>query len=400
MSTEVLKARVVAEIDKMRDRLIEMSETIHSYAETGYKEYETAKLLMTELKRHNFEVTPCVAGIPTAFKAIYQGKKDSVKVAFLAEMDALPSLGHGCGHNIIGTASVGAGIAVSKIISETAGTVMVFGTPAEEAAVDLAGGKVRILDEIKEADAAMLVHPSDRNLVKFKNVCREALKFEFRGKAAHAGSSPHMGINALDAAVNTFNLVNALRQHVKSDVRIHGVIVNGGSSPNIVPDYAVVKMYVRAIEMIYLEETVEKVKNCACGAALGTGTTVEISTYAMRYLNMVCNPTLSELFRRNWESLGLVVDEPPERNYGSTDMGNVSQELPASHPYVAIAPKGTPGHSVALREAAKSKAGNEGLIYAAKGLAMTAVDLFTQPRQVEKMRQDFMEFKQGKFTDY
>lgn len=303
MSTKSIKAKVVAEIDNMRDRLQVMSETIHSYAETGYKEYATSKLLMDELKRHNFEVTPCIAGIPTAFKAIYQGKKDGIKVSFLAEMDALPSLGHCCGHNIIGTASIGAGIAASKVISETSGTVMVFGTPAEEAAVDLAGGKVRMLNEIKEADAAMLVHPSDQNLVRFKNVCREALKFEFRGKAAHAGSAPHLGVNALDAAVNTFNLVNALRQHLKSDIRVHGIIVNGGSSPNIVPDYTEVKMYVRAIEKTSLEETVEKVKNCARGAALGTGVTVDISTYAMRYLNMVCNPTLSELFQRNWESL-------------------------------------------------------------------------------------------------
>ncbi|MDQ1279352.1 MAG: hypothetical protein QG670_614 [Thermoproteota archaeon] len=400
MSAKDYKARVIVELDKMRDRLVEMAEAIHSYNEVGYKEYETSKLLITELKRHGFEVTPNVAEMSTAFKAVYRGKEGGIKVAFLSEMDALPGLGHGCGHNIIGVASVGAGIALSKVISELNGNVMVFGTPAEEAAVDLAGGKVRMLGVIKEADVAMLVHPSDRNLVTTKNVCREALKFEFRGKAAHAGSSPHLGINALDAAMNMFNLVNSLRQHLKSDVRIHGVIVNGGSSPNVVPDYAVVKMYVRAIEKNYLDETIEKVKNCARGAALGTGTTVEISSYAMRYLNIVCNPTLSELFRMNWESLGLVVDEPPERNYGSTDMGNVSQELPSIHPYVAIAPKGTPGHSVALREAAKSKTGYDGLIFAAKGLAMTAVDLFTQPLQVRKMREDFAEFKRGKSIDY
>lgn len=400
MSAEGVKARVVTEIDSMRSRLIELSEAIHSYAEIGYQEHKTSSLLVEELKKNNFDVVQNVAGIPTAFRAVYPGKSGGVKVAFLAEMDALPGLGHGCGHNIIGTASMGAGIAVSKVMPELSGAVMVFGTPAEEAAVDLAGGKVRMLDEIREADAAMLVHPGDRNVVRSRNVCREALKFEFHGKSAHAGSSPDMGVNALDGTVNMFNLVNALRQHVKSNVRIHGIVAHGGNSPNVVPDYASVKMYVRAVEKAYLEEVVEKVKNCARGAALGTGTTVDISTYAMRYLNMVCNPTLSELFRRNWEALGLAVDEPPERSYGSTDMGNVSQEVPTVSASVAIAPRGTPGHSVAFREAAKSEMGNDGLIYAAKGLAMTAVDLFTQPDQVERMRRDFLDFKQGKFTDY
>jgi len=400
LESESLKDGVNAEIDLMRKRLIEMAEAVHANPEIGYQEYQTSQLYTEELRKKGFTLINGVSGLPTAFKASCQGRKGGPTIAFLAELDALPSLGHACGHNIIGVASVGAAIAISKFMPMIPGTIMVFGTPAEEAAVDNAGGKVRMLEEIKKADAAMLVHPSSRNMVRTRNVCREALKIEFHGKAAHAGAVPHLGVNALDAAVNAFNLINAMRQHVTNDVRIHGIISHGGDAPNIVPAYAAIKMYVRARKREYLAEVVEKVKNCARGAALGTGATVEVNSYAARYLNMVSNPTLATLFQKNWEQLGLTIEALPERSYGSTDMGNVSQELPAIHPYIAIAPKGTPGHSEAFREASRSEKAYESLIYAVKGLAMTAVDLFTGPDQVIRMKMDFEDFKTGKFIDY
>jgi len=400
MSTASLKSKVVAEIDTLRPYLIRMSSTVHSNPEIGYQEFKTSKLYCDALHEHGFKVTRGVSGMETAFKALRKGKADGSTVALLAELDALPGLGHACGHNIIGTASVGAGMALSKLMSEMPGTLIVFGTPAEEAAVDNACGKPRMLDGIKVADAAMLVHPGVKNTVKSLNVCREAMIFKFYGKAAHAGGAPHLGINALDGVLNTFNLINALRQHVRMDVRIHGIVSRGGDSPNIVPEYAEMRLYVRARDPAYLEETVERVKDCARGAALGTGTKVEIGTTATRDLNMVSNPTLAELFARNWESLGVKVEEVKERSYGSSDMGDVSQIIPGLHPTVAIAPEGTAGHSVAFREAAKSEKGDEGLILACKGLAMTAVDLFTRPDQMEKMKKDFQDFKEGRWTDY
>jgi len=400
MSPEELKSRVAAEIDKIRPRLIELSDAIHANPEIGYQEFKTSKLLCDELERAGFEVTRGVSGMPTAFKAVFEGRQGGPKVALLAELDALPGLGHACGHNIIGTASVGAGIALSKLMGEMAGTIMVFGTPAEESVVEGACGKPRMLDEIRVADAVMLVHPGSVNTVKLLNVGREALFFRFYGKASHAGATPHLGVNALDGVLNTYNLINSLRQHIRMDVRIHGIITKGGDSPNIVPDYAEMRLYVRAKDPAYLEEAVERVKNCARGAALGTGTRVEIGTYATRDYNMVSNPTLVELFSRNWESLGMKVEEVTERSYGSSDMGNVSQVMPAIHPTVAIAPKGTPGHSIAFRDAAKSEASHGGLILAAKGLAMTAVDLFTKPEMVEKMKRGFEAYKRGEFTDY
>lgn len=395
-----LKARVTDEVDEIRTRLIAMSDMVHSNPEIGYQEYQTSKLYSDELEKYGFSVTRGVSGLSTAFNAVFRGREEGPLIAFLAEMDALPGLGHACGHNIIGTASVGAGIAVSKLMSELNGTIMVLGTPAEEGAVDNASAKAIMLDEINEADAAMLVHPSETTRVKIRNLGREALKIEFHGKASHAGGAPHLGINALDAAVNTINMVNALRQHVNSDVRIHGIITHGGDSPNVVPEYAAIKMYVRTPDRTSLEAVVEKVSNCARGAAMGTGTKVEISSYANRVLSMVSNPTLATLFQHNWEQLGVAVVDSAERRYGSTDMGNVSQAIPALHPYIAIAPKGTPGHSVAFMEAMNTEKAHEGLILAAKGLAMTAIDLFTRPDQVEKMKRDFEDFKNGKFTDY
>ena len=395
-----LKSRVILELDTMQKRLVTLSNAIHKNPEIGFQEVQTSQLLTSELQQHGFEITQGIAGLQSAFKAELRGQSQGIQIAFLAEMDALPGLGHACGHNLIATASVGAAIALSKVLPEIEGTIVVFGTPAEEAAVDNAGGKIQLLYELRKMDAAMLVHPSSQTRVVLPNICREALKIEFYGKAAHAGSSPHLGVNALDAVVNTFNLVNALRQHVKSDVRIHAIITHGGESPNIVPPYAAMKMYVRASRPQYLEEVVEKVKQCAQGAAIGTGARVEIEQYAARYLNMVSNPTLAELFRNNWRALGVEITTGSKRSYGSTDMGNVSQVIPALHPYIAITPPDIAGHSIAFRKAAGSSAGHQGLLVAAKGLAMTAVDLFTTPRHVQQMRRDFDAFGHGKFIDY
>jgi amidohydrolase len=400
LDTEQLKTQVIAEVDALRKRLIAMADIVHASPEIGHQEFQTSKLYADELEQHGFTVIRGVSGLPTAFRAAYPGRGDGPTVAFLAEMDALPGLGHACGHNIIGAASVGAGIALSKLMSAVNGTLLVFATPAEEGAVENASAKAVMLDAIKEADAAMLVHPSSETKVSVRNTGREALQIEFHGKASHAGAAPHRGVNALDAVMQTFNLVNALRQHLTSDVRIHGIITRGGDSPNIVPEYAAIKMYVRTADSASLDAVVEKVKNCARGAALGTGTRVDITCYANRVLPMVANPTLATLFRHNWERLGVAVADSAERRYGSTDMGNVSQTIPALHPYLAIAPKGTPGHSVAFREAAKSASAHEGVILAAKGLAMTAIDLFTRPDQVAQMRRDFAAFKNGTFTEY
>ncbi len=394
LDPESLKTEVIAEIDSISKKLIEISDQIHANPEVGHKEYATSKLLSDELEKAGFRVERRACELATAFKATMQGKSGGPTVALLAEMDALPGIGHGCGHNIIGTATLGAALALKKIMPKVNGSLIVLGTPAEEAAVDNAGGKVIMIDEIVKADVAMMVHPSSSTLVEATSIAREALEFEFFGKAAHAAGSPHEGINALNAVIHMFTMVDALRQHVKPDVRIHGIITDGGKAPNIVPEHAASRMYVRAKEKEYLKEVVEKVKKCAEAAALATGATMKVRSYANTYENMVTNHALAEAMKKNWERIGVKVQEHEREGSGSTDMGNASQVVPSIHPYIAIGPDKMPGHSTEFVKAAASEEGHRGLINAAKGLAMTSIDVFTSPELLAKIRQEFKKFRE------
>ena len=396
-----LKKEVIAEVDSMSGKLVALSDKIHGIAEIGHQEFETSKLLSSELENAGFRVEKPVCGLATAFKATMPGKeKGGPTVALLAEMDSLAGIGHGCGHNIIGTATLGAALALKKIMSKINGTLIVYGTPAEEGGVENAGGKVIMASEIaKNADVAMMVHPSGKTFVEGTSTAREALEFEFFGKAAHAGGSPHEGINALNAVIHFFTLVDSLRQHVKPDVRLHGIITDGGKATNVVPAYAAAKMYVRANESDYMKEVVEKVKKCAEGAAVATGTTMKVRDYANTLENMRPNHALAEAMKKNWESIGVKVGGREEDRGGSTDMGNVSQVVPSIHPYIAIGPEKMPGHSIEFAKAAASEQGHQGLIYAAKGLAMTTIDVFTSQELLTEVKKEFKEYKQKKKMD-
>jgi amidohydrolase len=394
--SENMKKEAIAEIDSISKKLIEISDKIHGLAEIGHQEFETSKLLSSELEKAGFKVEKPVCGLATAFKATLPGKSGGPTVALLAEMDALAGIGHGCGHNIIGTASLGAALALKKIMPKINGSLVVYGTPAEEGGVENAGGKVIMADEIAKADVAMMVHPSSNTSVEAIHIAREALEFEFFGKAAHAGGSPHEGVNALNAVIHFFTLVDSLRQHVKSDVRMHGIITDGGKATNVVPEHAAAKMYVRAEDKEYMKEVVKKVKRCAEGAALGTGTTMKVRNYANTLENTVSNQALAEAMKKNWEKIGVKVEQKEREGGGSSDIGNVSQVVPAIHPYIAIGPDGMPGHSTEFVKASASEQGHRGLIYAAKGLAMTAIDVFTDPELLAKIKKEFKEYKEKK----
>ena len=394
--SENMKKEAIAEIDSISKKLIEISDKIHGLAEIGHQEFETSKLLSSELEKAGFKVEKPVCGLATAFKATLSGKSGGPTVALLAEMDALAGIGHGCGHNIIGTASLGAALALKKIMPKINGSLVVYGTPAEEGGVENAGGKVIMADEIAKADVAMMVHPSSNTSVEAIHIAREALEFEFFGKAAHAGGSPHEGVNALNAVIHFFTLVDSLRQHVKSDVRMHGIITDGGKATNVVPEHAAAKMYVRAEDKEYMKEVVKKVKRCAEGAALGTGTTMKVRNYANTLENTVSNQALAEAMKKNWEKIGVKVEQKEREGGGSSDIGNVSQVVPAIHPYIAIGPDGMPGHSTEFVKASASEQGHRGLIYAAKGLAMTAIDVFTDPELLAKIKKEFKEYKEKK----
>lgn len=397
MELEKLRTTVIKEIDKIKDRIIWMADTIHDNPEIGHQEFKAAEILTSALKENGFDVKQGVAGMETAFAATMKGGAERPVIGLLCEYDALIGLGHACGHNLIGAGSVGAAIALSKVMPEINGTLMVFGTPAEEGGVDNAGGKCLMVEEFRKTDACLIWHPGTRNAAsRQRSMAREAIQFEFFGKAAHAGAAPWAGVNALNAVMIMFRCIDALRQHVKPDVRLHGFIEKGGDAANIVPDHTIAKYYVRAADINYMEEVSERVKNCAKAAALATGTEVKFWNYANTYANTIPNNTLADAIENNLRSLGVEVHPREARlGGGSTDVGNVSQVTPITSLGVSIGPETISAHTVEFREAAKSKEGHEAAVTAAKTLALTALDLFMKPGLLEKVREEWEKAKGG-----
>ena len=394
MNSKELKERVVASVDAHRPELIRVSDTIHATPELGFEEHQAAALLTSRLEEAGFSVLRGVAGMETAFIASMQGQQPGPTVAFLAEYDALAGLGHACGHNIIAAAALGAGLAMETVLGELSGTIQVIGTPAEEGG----GGKAIMVDAgvFDDVAAAMMIHPSGRNLLGRKALTAYGVTVEFFGKSAHAAAMPDEGINALDAILLTFAGINALRQHLRDDARIHGIISYGGDAPNIIPDYTRAELIVRAADTPYATEVLDKVQACAEGAALATGARLEFKLSGPRYDARLPNPTLVKLFKANLETLGLQVEiATGKERLGSSDIGNVSQVVPTIHPYIAIAPEEVGGHTIEFREAAASAAGHEGLIHAAKALAMTAIDLLDEPENLAEAQRAFAAEKAG-----
>ncbi len=386
-TTEQLKQQVADYIDGIADMLIQTSLTLHANPEIAFEEYQSAAMLADVAEEYGFQVQRGVAGLETAFLAESTGTDPGPTIAFLAEYDALPGLGHACGHNIIGTAATGAALAVQSIRSQIPGVIKLIGTPAEENG----GGKAIMVERgtFAGVDAAMMIHPGTRAMVARGSIASNTVTLEFFGKSSHAAAAPDAGINALDACIQTFNSINALRQHLSQDVRIHGIITQGGTAVNVVPEYAAARFSVRAAESDASFEVVDKVVRCAESAAAAMGATVKVS-HERHYANRIPNLVMANLFAENISSLGELVEEPePNQRKGSSDMGNVSQILPAIHPYVTIAEPGVGGHTPEFAAAAASDWGNQALIRGAKALAMTAVDLFTQPDLLADAKSEF-----------
>ncbi|MDP2858717.1 MAG: M20 family metallopeptidase [Bacillota bacterium] len=388
-----LKRLIGQEIDSIATRLIEVSDDIHAHPEIRFEEYYASKLLADELEEHGFMVERGNGGLPTAFKAERRFGSEGPTIAILGEYDALPGLGHGCGHNIMGTAALGAGVGLARVLAREAekagisGRLIVFGTPAEEGG----GGKVYMVRAgcFEGVDAAMIIHPGNANRINSRSIASQRLIIRFHGRPAHAAATPHEGVNALDAMILTYNGINALRQHVKPDVRIHGVIMKGGDAPNTIPDLTEAMFTIRAATSEYRNVIMEKVKNCARGAALQTGATVDLELYGLPFDPMKSNSVLEDAFRTNVNLLGLEEDRAPREGLGSTDMGTVSQAVPSIHPSIAIGPKGLIGHTQAFCDASRSPDGHKGLVAGAKCMAMTALDLFMCPEVLEKAWAEF-----------
>jgi amidohydrolase len=383
-----LKEKVSGEIDARRSRLIKVSMAIHDEPELGHQEFKASALLASEFEELGFEVERGTSGLATAFKAVRRGKGEGPTVAILAEYDSLPELGHACGHNIIATSALGAAAGLNAVIGELNGTVIVFGTPAEEGYGENAGGKVIMLDEISKADVAIMIHPSSSYGVGATSLARESFMMDFKGKAAHAGAIPERGINALEGVLLTYQGINALRQHLRRDIRIHGVIRDGGAAPNIVPETASAHFYVRAPTMEILEETLEKVKNCARGAVLATGATVKFRQVANTYANKVPNMVLSEAIKSNLEAQGAEFPEAGSESPGaSTDFGTVSQAMPAASASIFIG-ENVALHSYDATEVTASETAHDATIISAKCLAHTAIDVFTDAGLLERIKKE------------
>jgi len=386
-SKEDLVREVAREVDLLTPVLTNLSRRIHANPELGLKERKAATWCCELLASEGFDVTRPVAGLETAFRAS-KGTGRPV-LAFLAEYDALPDVGHACGHNIIAASSLGAGMALARVLARTGlnGTVLVDGTPAEETI----GGKIPMVESgmYREVDVVLSMHPDTRNSVGGTGLAVKTVAFSFHGRAAHAAAEPEKGINALDAVIQTFSNINALRQHLKADVRIHGVITHGGQAPNVVPDFARAEFYVRAAHMGYFEEVVKKVKRCARGAAMATGARLEVHEDAV-FEPTQENRSLNRMIMEAMAELGITAEDFTGRcSMGSTDFGNVSRVVPAAAPTFKIAPLGTASHHKDFADAAGSAEGDAAVVSAAKVLAMVGLRLAVEPETLRAVKAEF-----------
>ncbi len=386
MNAEEYKEKVLKKIDLIASDLVKLADYIHDNPELGYQEYKSSKALTHFLEKHGFEVEMPIIGFETAFRATFQGKTSRPKVALLAEYDALPEIGHACGHNLIGTACVGAAIGLTEAVRDLEGSVEVLGCPAEE----VSGAKVDMVKEdvFEDVDFAMSVHPSDKTLLETHSLALDALEFTYHGRASHAAVAPEKGINALNAVIALFNNIDALRQHVRSDVRIHGIITEGGVAPNIVPERAKARFYIRARDRSYLNEIVEKVKNCANAAAIATGAKLDVKNFENSFDNLVSNEKLKAVVKRYFEEFGEEIEDPPATS-GSTDVGNVSHVVPTVNPTIKAVPKGVNPHTKEFTENTKLQLAHDALVRASKVLALSAFEVLRNVELLDAVREDF-----------
>jgi len=384
MNSAETKLQVANRVDALKEDLWRIASSLYANPELSFKEFQSADLITSFLGESGFDIEKGTGGLETAFQAVRGESGASPVIAILAEYDALPEIGHACGHNLIAAAAVGAGLGAASVLDQFAGQIRVIGTPAEEGG----GGKRIMVDAgvFEDVDAAMMFHPASKNMVFRGSLASMRLRLEFIGKTSHAAASPQEGINALDAMILTFNNINALRQRFDIKDRIAGIITHGGDAANIIPGYTSADFSVRGENENRRAEVLQKLINCAEAAARSTG--CELKYEAMPgYTEIVPNHVIGDLFVENLTSLGrnVLAPEPNER-MGSTDMGNVSKVVPAIHPYLETVTKDIAGHTVEFREVCMSEKGKSAMLDAAKAMAMTAVDLLMNPHLVHDAR--------------
>lgn len=377
-------------VEQLSDDLSSLSHDIHAQPELRFAEHSAAKRLVGLLSR-DFDVTTDIAGMPTAFRAERVFGTGGPTIVVFCEYDALPGIGHACGHNIIAAAGAGAGIAAARSLAErgAVGRLVVLGSPGEEGG----GGKVRLVEAgaLDGVDAAVMVHPAGFDAVSRTNLGRVSLEATFIGRASHAAAAPELGRNALDAATLLLVAIGLLRQQLRPDSRVHANVVDGGDSINVIPEHARVSLFIRSTDAAYLRGRLyHAVRDCVLGAAMATGTAGELEEVAVAYEPVRTNPVLADVAAMAFAEIGRPIDEDSGRSgpAGSTDMGNVSQIVPAIHPYIRVAP-GLAIHTREFAEAAATAQGDRAVLDGATLLATIVTGLFTRPALLSEVRAAF-----------
>jgi amidohydrolase len=389
---EVLREKIVAAVDDASEELVALAKFIHAHPELGLEEYKAAARCVETLERHGYAVETGAAGLPTAF--VGRRGEGRPRIGVLVEYDALAGVGHGCGHNLLAGATIGAGVGARAAVDNLPGTMVVFGTPGEEGK----GGKVYIVRAGLFADMDIVLgthpHPVYASVPTVPGsgnalACRD-VEVEFFGKPAHAARDPHNGVNALNAVIETFNGVNALRQHIKPSARIHGVIRHGGDAVNVVPEYAKAEFLIRAETRRERDELVDKVRQIAEGAALITGARLEYSLSDTPYDDVVPNYTIARRVKANFDSVDLPTrPAKPGPGLASSDIGNVSYVVPTGEGSFPITDQDIPWHSQVSAATANTDGAYQAMLKAAKGLALTALDFFADPELVKAAREEY-----------
>jgi amidohydrolase len=387
MPLESLKKDVSSIIDSLTPELLGLSHAIHQEPELALEEFKAAARLTEAVERHDLPVERGSFGLKTAYVSEFG---EGPTIAILSEYDALPGVGHACGHNIIATAGLGAALALSRLGNRLPGRVRYLGTPAEERF----GGKEMIAREggFDRVDAAMMIHPANLNMTTMPCIAISEVEVTYHGRAAHASAMPYRGLNALDAVVAAYQSVAQLRQHIRQTERIHGIITEGGLAANIVPERAACRFYVRAADVHDLAQLKKRVHACFEAGALSTGCTADIRWGNTDYLDLKTSWPMAQAFEKNAAALGrefFPLKDIPPGFAGSTDMGNVSHRVPSIHPMLAVAPAGVIIHNAEFATWAQSPEGDKGVIDGAKAMAQTALDLMTDPAMLAAAKKDF-----------
>ena len=383
-----LKKVALSSIDENAEELKTIGEKIWSSPELCYKEHKAHDLLTDFLEKKGFSVERSYTGIETAFRATFGSGRPNVCV--ICEYDALPEIGHACGHNLIAEAGVAAGLGLKAALESSnapKGRLTVMGTPAEEGG----GGKIKLINNgaFEDIDIAMMVHPAPHSAIRLICTCISSLQVTYTGKAAHAAAFPWEGVNALDAAVMAYTSISVLRQQMKPTWRVHGVITNGGAKPNIIPEKASMEYYIRAPNKSDLALLRNKVDCCFEAAAKSTGCDVEIlEDMAATYLDIANNSTLAKRFGDNWGALGASFDDIYDLG-ASTDMGNVSYTVPSIHPIYQVGSGSEINHTREFTAVANTPEAHAETLVAAKAMAHTCIDVLTTDGLLDEIKKTF-----------